>query len=270
MANPIKQIRVSIRSSQTKGKYYSKVVRNGDVANILITAPKPISAAGGGGGGVPITGSGLARAKCLEDAPADGNVIDCYLYDDNGAEIEVVVPVTCNISSGEIQQVDTATPANVEVDDIFSLIVALDAGGTDQIDYTATNTSISTVCANLASKWNLEAGAEFARVTAQSLGSHVRLTADTAGEPFTVTATAVDGGAGADTQTLTMATTTANSTDGLLTLAIPRLKENNDIFVTLSTVQGDPDPENPSIIPTETKYFCVTNFNAFEPCVCQT
>lgn len=105
-----------------------------------------------------------------------------------------------------VAQVDTATPANVEVDDIFYLKV----DGTTMATFTATAATVANVTDGLTTAWNAATHPYATAITATDSTTHVTLTADTPGCPFTVTADEANGG-GTDDQTLTMATPTANS-----------------------------------------------------------
>jgi len=227
-----------------------------------IVIPKKNLASGGGGGG----GSTIKRMITTEAAPTD-NTILCNFYDSDGIEIttgtpgvDYNIPVWCNISNGEVQKVAHATPTDVNIGDTFRLTVALDAGGTDYVEYTATNTSAFTVSSNLTSLWNAEVGAEFARVTASYQGSYVRLTADNAGEDFDITGSSVGG-------TLTVTTITANNAFGSLSTATPKLNNGDDIMVTTSTYYLGDNPSS-GLPETETRYVCLSNFAATEQCIC--
>lgn len=101
-----------------------------------------------------------------------------------------------------VAQVDTATPANVEIDDIFTLTI-----NGKSVSFTATAATVANVTAGLVAAWNASTIPEHAEITATDSTTHVTLTADTAGKPFTLTGSATDGG-GTDTQTLSVTTTT--------------------------------------------------------------
>jgi len=105
-----------------------------------------------------------------------------------------------------VAQVSTATPANVEVGDIFKLLV----GGVEIASFTSAGTTVAGVTAGLTAAWALSSHPYATAITASDQTTHVRLTANTAGIPFTVTSSTTDGG-GSGTQTLTIATTTANT-----------------------------------------------------------
>ena len=119
-----------------------------------------------------------------------------------------------NIFTGDAQavaQVNTETPANVEVGDVFTLKLTDQNGQSGTISFTATAATVKNVVEGLqplavAAKaggqvpWNA--------VTCTEDDEVMTITADTAGRPFTVTATATNGGA-ANTQTLTDASVTA-------------------------------------------------------------
>jgi hypothetical protein len=106
-----------------------------------------------------------------------------------------------------VAQVSTATPANVEIGDIFSFLV----NGILVATYTAAAATVADVCTGLEAAWAVARdtnGDPYAfGITSSDDTTHITLTG-IAGLPFVVTATAVNGGA-ADTQTLTMATPTA-------------------------------------------------------------
>jgi len=104
-----------------------------------------------------------------------------------------------------VAQIDTLTPANVAVDDVFTATI-----NGKSISFTATAATVANVVTGIVAAWNATEIPEFAEVTATDSTTHVTLTADTAGKPFTVTASATQGG-GADDQTFTQATTTANA-----------------------------------------------------------
>lgn len=102
------------------------------------------------------------------------------------------------------QQVD-CTPANVEIGDIFSVLI----DGEVIASYVALSATVGAVGAALFPLWNASTDVRAATCTAVNNSGVLNLTADTAGMPFSVTCTATDGG-GANTQTLTPSTTVAN------------------------------------------------------------
>ena len=102
-----------------------------------------------------------------------------------------------------VAQESRATPANVEIDDIFTLTC-----GETSVSFTATATTVANVTAGLTALWNASTAPELAEITASDETTYLKLLGDTAGVPFTVTATEADGG-GNDTQTHTMSTPTA-------------------------------------------------------------
>ena len=106
-------------------------------------------------------------------------------------------------------QVDTFTPANVEVDDIFTLTIAGLDGTSTSISFTATAATVANVTAGLTTAWNASTHALCTPITASDQTTYMDLTADTAGVAFYVTSSATDGG-GTDDQTLTRAVGTAN------------------------------------------------------------
>jgi hypothetical protein len=109
-----------------------------------------------------------------------------------------------------VAQVDTFTPENVEIGDIFTLTATGIDGSTFAVSFTATATTVANVTAGITSAWNLTDNALTNPMTAVDNTTDVTLTADTAGVAFSVASTAVNGGA-TDDQTFTRGATTASS-----------------------------------------------------------
>ncbi len=107
-----------------------------------------------------------------------------------------------------VVQVDTFTPTNVEIGDVFTLTSIGWDGVTEVLPFTATAATAANVAAALVALWNASESSACTGVTASGTVT-VILTADTAGVAFSVTATAVQGG-GADDQTLDRVATTKN------------------------------------------------------------
>jgi hypothetical protein len=107
--------------------------------------------------------------------------------------------------AGAVAQVDTITPANVEIGDVFTITV-----NGKSVSFTATAATVANVTAGLTAAWNASTEPEHAEITAADATTHVTLTADTAGVPFTATSAASDGG-GTDTQTCVRAASVTNS-----------------------------------------------------------
>ncbi|NQU76043.1 MAG: hypothetical protein HQ546_07015 [Planctomycetes bacterium] len=112
-----------------------------------------------------------------------------------------------------VAQIDTLTPANVGIGDTFTATI-----NGKSITVTATAATVANVTGLMTTAWNATEIPEFAEVTASDSTTHVTLTADTAGKPFTVTATEADGDA-SDDQTFSQATTTANAGPNVLAAA---------------------------------------------------
>lgn len=104
-----------------------------------------------------------------------------------------------------VAQVITATPANVEVGDQFSLTI-----NGKSISYTAAAATVADVVAGLADAVSDSDLPEFEEVQATDTASEVTLVARTPGVPLSIAASTVNGG-GADTQTLTIAEVTPSS-----------------------------------------------------------
>ena len=109
-----------------------------------------------------------------------------------------------------VAQVDKFTPANVEVDDVFTLTITDPDGRSHSVSFTATAATVANVTAGLVAAWNAETNALCTPITAADETTYLTLTADTAGEAFSVASSATNGGA-TDDQTLTRAAETANS-----------------------------------------------------------
>jgi hypothetical protein len=106
-------------------------------------------------------------------------------------------------------QVDTFTPANVEINDVFTLTVTGENEDTHAISFTATAATVANVTAGLTALWNADGHYLCTPITAADNTTNMTLTADTAGQPFSVASTEADGG-GTDDQTFTRAATTAS------------------------------------------------------------
>lgn len=102
-----------------------------------------------------------------------------------------------------VAQESRATPDNVQVGDIFTLTC-----GETTISFTASATTAANVIAGLLALWNASTAPELAEITASDGTTYLKLLADTAGKPFTVTSSATNGG-DADTQTLVITTPVA-------------------------------------------------------------
>lgn len=106
-----------------------------------------------------------------------------------------------------VAKVQTATPANVQIGDAFTLKL-----GDMSVSFTATVATVANVTAGLQAAWAAASYAPFNQITAADTGTLVTLTANTAGYDFNVTSSTTDGG-GANTQTLTIATSTQNASN---------------------------------------------------------
>jgi hypothetical protein len=109
-----------------------------------------------------------------------------------------------------VKQVDTFTPDNVEIGDIFLLAVTGEDGSTTTISFTATEATVANVVAGLVAAWNASTNALCTPITATNATTGLTLTADMAGVPFYVSASTSNGG-GNDTQILSREATTANA-----------------------------------------------------------
>ena len=108
-------------------------------------------------------------------------------------------------------QVDTATPANVEIGDVFTMKLADAAGREYTLTYTAAAATVKDACDGLTAAAAVADAAGYAPWNACATtddDSVVTVTADSADAPFTLTCTATNGGA-ADTQDLTRDASTA-------------------------------------------------------------
>jgi hypothetical protein len=113
----------------------------------------------------------------------------------------------------EIAQVVDVTPANVEVDDIFTITLSNDEGESDTLSFTATAATVQNVVEGidaLADAAKTAGVKPWDDVTVTEDDTKLTITADTAGTRFYVDASATDGG-GTDTQTFSASTVTDNS-----------------------------------------------------------
>ena len=116
-----------------------------------------------------------------------------------------------------VKQVNTITPANVQINDVFGITLTNAAVAASAITFTATAATVANVTAGLLAAANVAKAALQApwdEVTAADATTALTITVITSGVPFTVATTATNGG-DADTQTLTSVVTTACS--GLMT-----------------------------------------------------
>lgn len=104
-----------------------------------------------------------------------------------------------------VAQVDIITPAVVEIGDIFTITI-----NGKSVSVTATAATVANVCTLMTAAFNASTEPEFAEITAADETTHITLTSDTAGVPFTATSTETDGG-GADTQTFIRTASVVNS-----------------------------------------------------------
>jgi len=112
-----------------------------------------------------------------------------------------------------VAQVDTVTPANVEIGDIFKITLTDDAGHSYQISYTAAAATVKDVVEGLKALAVAAKSAGYspwADVTVTEDDAKCTIAADDAGVPFYVATATVDGG-GNNTQTLVDANITPNS-----------------------------------------------------------
>ena len=112
-----------------------------------------------------------------------------------------------------VAQVDHVTPANIEASDIFTVTLADYDGYSSSIQWTAGDTTAKNVVEGLKAAGIAAAAAgqkPWNEVTCTEDDTKLIITADTAGEPFTVTTATTDGG-GNNTQTLTRTAGTANA-----------------------------------------------------------
>lgn len=187
-----------------------------------------------------------------------------------------------------IAHVVNVTPANVEVGDIFSILLAGDIIAT----YVAADTTVKDVVEGLQAAWEAgkDAFVDSADITATEGDTKVILTG-IAGRPFTVTATAVDGG-GTDDQTLTPAvaansdtfnvTTDANHILGASSIEFDKVNGSNnkinagveraDLDLDLSRFTAEDIIEGYVLIPDKTNVATVevrlgtdaSNYNAWQ------
>ena len=108
----------------------------------------------------------------------------------------------------EVSQVDTFTPVNVLVGNVFTLTATGFDGSTLEVSYTAAVATVADVTAGLETAWNLEAAdidSLAFEITAADGTTELTLTADVAGVAFKVLGTATGG-----TADITEVTTVSN------------------------------------------------------------
>ena len=105
-----------------------------------------------------------------------------------------------------IPQESRATPANVEIGDIFTLTI-----NQKEISFTATAATVANVTAGLTAAWNASSEPEHLELTVTDATTYVKIVGPSDGRPFTVTSSATNGGA-VNNQTLTMSTVSGTGT----------------------------------------------------------
>lgn len=103
------------------------------------------------------------------------------------------------------QQVQTFTPANVEVGDVFTLTYVDNAMVSHSVSYTATAATAGNVALGLIGAWNANPDTSYMATASGTVT--VVLTTNVPGNTIVVNSSTVDGG-GANTQTLAKAATT--------------------------------------------------------------
>jgi hypothetical protein len=107
-----------------------------------------------------------------------------------------------------VAQVDHATPANVEIGDVFTMTLTDHNGNAKSLSFTATAATVQNVVEGLQPLADAETVAPWSQVTVTEDDTKLIVTAVTAGIPFTLTCTESDGG-GTDDQTFTRSSSTA-------------------------------------------------------------
>jgi len=141
-----------------------------------------------------------------------------------------------------VAQVDRFTPANPNTGDIYYLTATGLDGTTEQISFTVAGTeTVAAVCDGLAAAWNASSDSLCTPITADPNYLLV-LTADTAGDGFSVASSVYDG-SGGDAPTLTRAAITANagpkdwsSTGNWSGGAVPGGAASQDVYVEDATI----------------------------------
>ena len=112
-----------------------------------------------------------------------------------------------------VAQVDTITPGGtIEADDLFILTITGWDGTSTAISVAAGGTTVADVTAAMVAAWNASTHPLCTPITATDNTTNLTLTADTAGEAFSVAATTTEAGGGAaDAQTFSRAATTASA-----------------------------------------------------------
>lgn len=108
-----------------------------------------------------------------------------------------------------VAQVDFITPAGaaIEVGDLFVITI-----NGKSVSVAATAATVANVCTLMTAAFNASTEPEFAEITAADATTHITLTADTAGVPFTATSTTTEAGGGAaDDQTFVRSASVVSS-----------------------------------------------------------
>lgn len=112
-----------------------------------------------------------------------------------------------NPNNTEVKRVYSCVPANVEISDVFTLILTEDDGTAQNNPFTATAATVKNAVEGLQAAWDASVNPDLYKYIATEDDTQVILTARTAGVNPPITGTAVDGG-GTDDQSLTITETT--------------------------------------------------------------
>lgn len=104
-----------------------------------------------------------------------------------------------------VAQVTRATPLHVGTGDVFVLTI-----NGKSVTFTAATSTVANVTAGLVAAWNASTHPEMEEITAADATTHLNLTADTKGKPFTVTGSVRDAD-GNSVESLAVTTTTNSS-----------------------------------------------------------
>lgn len=176
------------------------------------------------------------------------------------ANVPATTPVQTIANRVAVAQKSRVTPASVEINDSFSVII----NGVTKT-FVATVATVGNVTAGLNTLINTLSG-----VSSTDQGTYVEITASVAGTPFTCTSSAVNG-TSPDTQTLAVATPTPNTLDGrgsiiLAQSAAHGLTVSQFYPCTISGVVGNTNANGQRMIkPTDTTHFQIYDTDGVTP-----
>ena len=176
------------------------------------------------------------------------------------ANVPAITPVQTLANTPAVAQISRETPTNVEINDSFSVTI----NGVTKT-FVATVATVANVTAGLNALINTLTG-----VSSTDQGTYVAITASVAGTAFTISSSTING-TSPDTQTLTVATPTPNTLNGLGNIILAQSAAHGLTVAqlypcTIVGVVGNTNANGSRIIkPTDTTHFQIYDTDGVTP-----